>query len=142
MKIIGLVGGIGPASTLEYYLGIIEKCQKEQGNDIYPEIIIDSVDMSLCDRALAKKDYDRLSNYLLSSLNHLKDAGAEIAAITANTEHIIWDMICHRFPLSVISIVDATVHEITRRGLKRVLVFGTAFTMQSGLYETARLKII
>lgn len=137
MKKIGLIGGIGPASTVEYYLGIIEKCRREQGEKTYPEIVIDSVNMSLHDSALIEKDYARLSDYLMCCLQNLKAAGAEIAAITANTEHIVWDMICHKFPLPVISIVDATINEIKRRGFKRVLVFGTTFTLQSGLYEKA-----
>lgn len=140
MKKIGLVGGIGPASTVEYYMGIIGKCHKEQGEHSYPEIVIDSVNMSLHDMALAEKAYIRLGEYLISSLFNLKAAGAEIAAITANTEHIIWDMVCDKFPLPVISIVDSTVSEIKRRGFKRTLVFGTTFTMQSGLYENALSK--
>lgn len=134
MKKIGLVGGIGPASTVEYYLGIMEKSRVE---NIYPEIVIDSVNMAQHDKALVEKDYDRLCGYLLSSLSALKAAGAEIAAITANTEHIVWDVICDRFPLPVISIVDAVVREIERMNFKRVLVFGTFFTLNSGLYENA-----
>lgn len=137
MKKIGLVGGIGPASTVEYYLGIIEKSRIEQGEDVYPEIVIDSVNMLQHEKALAEKDYDKLCDYLFRSLCNLKAAGAEIAAITANTEHIVWNMICDRFPLPVISIVDATVREMEQRGFKKVLVFGTIFTLKSGLYENA-----
>ena len=140
MKKIGLVGGIGPASTMEYYLGIIEKCHKEQGRDRYPEIVIDSVNMSLHDSALAEKDYERLGDYLVASLNNLKAAGAEIAAITANAEHIVWNEVSHRFPLPVLSIVDATISEIKRKGFKKVLVIGTTFVLQSGLYESLLKK--
>lgn len=140
MKKIGLVGGIGPASTVEYYLGLIAKCHKNQGNDIYPEIVIDSVNMAKHDRALTECDYDSLCDYLVCSLSSLKAAGAEITAITANTEHIVWDRVCDRFPLPVISIVDATVNEIKRQGYKRILVFGTAFTLRSGLYKNALEK--
>lgn len=137
VKKIGLVGGLGPASTVEYYLGIIEKTRIEQGADVYPEIVIDSVNMSQHDKALMEKNYDKLCDYLLESLSNLKAAGAEIAAITANTEHIVWNMICDRLPLPVISIIDATVREIKQKGFKKVLVFGTMFTLKSGLYEHA-----
>ena len=71
MKKIGLVGGIGPASTVEYYLGIIEKNRIAHGDNIYPEIVIDSVNMAQHDKALAEKDYDKLCGYLLS-LNRKK----------------------------------------------------------------------
>ena len=114
MKKIGLVGGIGPASTIEYYLGIIQKSLNEQNNSVYPEIVIDSVNMLKHDVALENGDYSVLGEYLLSSLTNLKAAGAEIAAITANTEHIVWDRICNNFPLPVISIVEETVKELKR----------------------------
>ncbi len=137
MKKIGLVGGIGPASTVEYYLGIIKKCRIEQRGNIYPEIVIDSVNMLQHDKALAENDYDKLAQYLLRSLSNLKAAGAELAAITANTEHIVWNMVHSKFPLPVISIVEATIREIKRKGFKNVLVFGTMFTLKSKLYENA-----
>lgn len=137
MKKIGLVGGIGPASTVEYYLGIIKKCRIEQRGNVYPEIVIDSVNMLQHDKALAENDYDKLAHYLLHSLSNLKAAGAELAAITANTEHIVWNMAHSKFPLPVISIVEATIREIKRKGFKNVLVFGTMFTLKSRLYENA-----
>lgn len=137
MKKIGLVGGIGPASTVEYYLGIIKKCRIEQRGNVYPEIVIDSVNMLQHDKVLAENDYDKLAHYLLRSLSNLKAAGAELAAITANTEHIVWNMVHSKFPLPVISIVEATIREIKRKGFKNVLVFGTMFTLKSRLYENA-----
>ena len=137
MKKIGLVGGIGPASTVEYYLGIIKKCRIEQRGNVYPEIVIDSVNMLSHDKVLAENDYDKLAHYLLRSLSNLKAAGAELAAITANTEHIVWNMVHSKFPLPVISIVEATIREIKRKGFKNVLVFGTMFTLKSRLYENA-----
>ena len=140
MKKIGLVGGIGPASTIEYYTGLIQKCQKELGENVYPEIVIDSVNMTVHDEAFRRKDYDKLCEYLLESLSNLKAAGAEIAAITANTEHIVWDMLLDKIPLPVISIVEAVVNTIKVGKFKRVLVFGTEFTLQSGLYEKALQK--
>lgn len=137
MKKIGLVGGLGPASTVAYYLGLVEKCQAQYGTDVYPEIVIDSVNMSRHTEVLQKNDYDTLCELLLKSLNNLKNAGAQFAAITANMEHIVWDMVQERFPLPVISILDAVVEEIKKCGYQRVLVFGTDFTMKSGMYEKA-----
>lgn len=121
MKKIGLVGGLGPASTVYYYLGLIKRCQSQNGKNAYPKIVIDSADMSEHTEAFEKNDYDKICKLLLKSLADLKAAGAELAAITANTEHIVWNKICDRFPLPVISIVDAAVNQIMRDGYKRVL---------------------
>lgn len=121
---------------------LIDKTQREQGQTVYPEIVIDSVNMTLHDRALVEKDYDRLADYLIESMENIRAAGAEIAAITANTEHIIWDMVCQRFTLPVVSVVDATINEIKKNGYKRVLVFGTVFTLKSGRYDNLNTTLI
>ena len=68
MKKIGLIGGIGPASTVEYYLGLIQKSLAEQNNSIYPEIVIDSVNMLKHDVALENGDYSVLGNIYFQSL--------------------------------------------------------------------------
>lgn len=135
MKKIGLVGGIGPASTLDYYLGLIERCRAEFGENVYPEIVIDSVSLTTATDFFAQNDFDGNAQLMLKSLADLKAAGAEIAAITANTEHIVWDKIKDFFEIPVVSIVEATAAEILRKGYKRVLILGTIFTMKSGLYE-------
>ena len=85
MKKIGLVGGIGPASTVDYYLGLIEKCRAEFGENVYPEIVIDSVSLTAATDFFAQNDFDGNAKPMLRSLADLKAAGAEIAAITANT---------------------------------------------------------
>lgn len=135
MKKIGLVGGIGPASTVDYYLGLIERCRAEFGENVYPEIVIDSVSLTTATDFFAQNDFDGNAQLMLKSLADLKAAGAEIAAITANTEHIVWDKIKDFFEIPVVSIVEATAAEILRKGYKRVLILGTIFTMKSGLYE-------
>lgn len=117
---------------------LIDKTQREQGQTVYPEIVIDSVNMMLHDRALVEKDYDRLADYLIESIENLRAAGAEIAAITANTEHIIWDMVCQRFTLPVVSVVDATINEIKKKpGDVSVPVLNTTLIHIEEIYKRA-----
>ncbi len=137
MKKIGLVGGLGPASTIEYYSGLIELCRNEYGKDVYPEIVIDSVNMAQHTAAFDKGDFDEVARLLLKSLENLRAAGAELAAVTANTEHIVWDMIKDRLPLPAVSIISSVVEEIQRQKYKKVVVLATRWTMESGLYEKA-----
>lgn len=117
---------------------LIDKTQREQGQTVYPEIVIDSVNMTLHDRALVEKDYDRLADYLIESIENIRAAGAEIAAITANTEHIIWDMVCQRFTLPVVSVVDATINEIKKKpGDVSVQVLNTTLIHIEEIYKRA-----
>lgn len=140
MKKIGLMGGLGPASTVEYYLELVRLCQKNWGEEAYPRIVIDSVDLGVHTEYFNRQDYQTIGDFIYESLTALKNAGAELAAITANTEHIAWDYVKDRLPLPTISIVDTAVDEIKRKGYKKVLVFATVWTLKSGLYEKAILE--
>lgn len=140
MKKIGLVGGLGPASTVDYYMDLVKLCHENFGENVYPRIVIDSVDLGIHTEYFNKQDYKTIGDFIYESLVVLKNAGAEVAAVTANTEHIAWDYVKDRLPLPTISIVDATIAEIKRKGYKRVLTFATSWTLQSGLYEKAILE--
>ena len=135
MKKIGLVGGMGPVSTIDYYMDLIDMYREDLGLDEYPDIAIDSINMTKMLSALAVDDHATVCKMITSSIHNLKLAGAEIAAICSNTPHIVWDEMADTFELPTISIVDAAVDEMLRQGYQRVLIFGTVYTMQSGLYE-------
>ena len=134
----GIIGGIGPASTVDYYNGIIEKYIEAKGT--YPELVIDSIDMNkMCDY-FENKDYSNALSMLVSAVYNLKNAGAEYAAIASNTPHIIFDEINRCSPLPIISIVEETCKYIAANGFKKVLVLGTGFTMKSELYNKSLTK--
>ena len=141
MQKIGLVGGIGPASTIEYYRELVALYRKDTQLNQYPEIVIDSVDMLKHDKAIRNKEYDLLADYLMESLENLKAAGAKVAAITANTEHIVWSKICNKLPLPTVNLLDVVMGEIERKKFKNILILGTEWTMESRVFESSILKI-
>lgn len=134
MKRIGLIGGMGPESTLDYYSKITDAF-KTDGDLNYPEIIIYSVNLSEFLGMMRAKAYEKIPPLLLDRINALKKAGADFAAITANTPHMFYDEISAKSPLPLISIVEATCQETIRRKLKRPGLFGTGFTMASTFFQ-------
>lgn len=132
---IGIVGGIGPASTLDYYSGLITRYTSRSKS--YPQIAIESIDMNAMLEHFQKSDYDAVCDQIVGAIYNLRNAGAECAAIASNTPHILFDRIREKSPLKLISIVDVTCDYIEARGYRNVLVLGTAFTMKSGMYEAA-----
>lgn len=137
MKKAGIVGGLGPASTLDYYSGIIDGFRKRTGHENYPEIIINSINMTEMLTYVADKDWDKLVRLMLGAVTSLADAGAEFAAIASNTPHIVFDRLENSSPLPLISIVDETCGYARSKNCKKAVVFGTWFTMSSGLYSEA-----
>lgn len=134
----GIIGGIGPASTVDYYNGIIEKYLEIEKT--YPELVIESIDMNRMCGYFENKDYSNALSMLVSAVHNIKNAGAEYAAIASNTPHIIFDEICCNSPLPIISIVEETCKYIAANGFKKVLVLGTGFTMKSELYTKSLIN--
>jgi aspartate racemase len=129
---VGLVGGLGPESTIDYYRRILADWQRHDPSTA-PSIVIDSLDVS---RALRLVEHDRaaLVEYLLDSLRRLAGAGATFAAMTANTPHIVFDELAARSPLPLLSIVEVCAAEARRRGFRTVALLGTRFTMEAPFY--------
>lgn len=85
MKKLGLIGGLGPESTLQYYKSILYGVQKRVGADFFPNITIESLNVFKVFEYCGVKDYDGLASYLLAALKSLANAGADFGAIGANT---------------------------------------------------------
>jgi len=134
MKRIGIVGGLGPEATVDYYKELISTFNTRDGDIKYPEIIIYSVNMYEFLQLLKEKKHEQATVYLLEKIESLRQAGAEFAAMSANTPHMLFEPVSQRSPLPLISIVEATRKEASRKGLKRPGLLGTGFTMNSSFY--------
>jgi aspartate racemase len=134
MKKIGIIGGLGPEATIDYYKEIINSFKNENGDLIYPEIIIYSVNMSEFLNLMKEKKYDQVTTFLLEKIEGLKRAGAEFAVLSANTPHLLFDRIKEKCGIPLISIVEAACDESIKRGYKRTGLFGTGFTMEASFF--------
>jgi len=137
LKKVGIIGGIGPASTLDYYSGIINGIRARDCSDNYPEIIIYSINMTEMLSYISNKDWDALTEMLLAAVRILACSGVDFAAIASNTPHIVFDRVQSRSALPLISIVDATCRYAKELNVQKAVVIGTRFTMGSGLYSEA-----
>jgi aspartate racemase len=135
MKRIGLIGGLGPESTIDYYREIINSFKDDQGTLSYPEMVIYSVNLSEFLNYMKAKAYDQVIAGFLEKISALRKAGADFAAITANTPHMLFRQISEKSELPLVSIVEAACNEAVRRGLKNPGLFGTGFTMSATFYQ-------
>lgn len=134
MKKIGIIGGLGPESTLDYYKRITSFFQQHNQNFSTPEIIIYSVDMSELFAYVADQRWQALADWLASKVTALKNAGAEFAVISSNTPHIVFDKLQPQAALPMISIVEATLEAAKAKGFKKIGLLGTGLTMQSNFF--------
>jgi aspartate racemase len=84
---------------------------------------------------VAKKEFQALGDYLSSEIQKLKDGGADFAALASNTPHIVFEQLRKRSVIPLISIVEAARTYAQNHGLKKLGLFGTQSTMQSGFYQ-------
>jgi len=134
MRTLGIVGGLGPDSTVDYYLSIIEAYRRRVGDDSSPSLLIDSLDVRRGIRMLDNGALEDLTDYLATSLERLAKAGADLAVIAANTPHIVFDQLEPRSPIPLISIVRATRDAALAAGARRPALLGTGFTMSGDFY--------
>lgn len=134
MKTLGIVGGIGPESTIEYYRFIIAEYRKRTGDDSYPHILIDSIDVTHGTALLTSGDLDALADYVSAGFQRLARAGAGFGLMAANSPHIAFDAIQQRSPLPLLSIVQATCDHSKKNGMRRLALLGTGFTMKGRFF--------
>ena len=134
MKSLGIVGGIGPESTIEYYRFILDGYRARMTDGSAPHLIIDSVDVNRGIAMLDANDLAGLADYVSASVDRLMRAGAQVGLIAANTPHLVFDEVQQRAAIPMISIVEAVCNHARALGLKRLGLLGTGFTMRARFY--------
>jgi aspartate racemase len=146
MKTLGIVGGLGPESTIEYYRFLLAAYRERRPDGSSPAIIINSLDVQRGIALLNANQLAELEDYLVVAVQSLARAGAEFALIAANTPHIVFDPVQRRSPIPLISIVEAACEAAQRLRLTRLALLGTGFTMQGRFYpdvfSRANLELI
>jgi aspartate racemase len=134
MKTLGIIGGLGPESTLDYYQRIIALFRERTGDEHYPEFIILSVDLRKGLDFMDANDLSGMADYLLEGIGKVARAGADFGIISANTPHIVFDEVASKSPIPLISIVEATRAAAKMQNLKRLALLGTRYTMHAPFY--------
>jgi aspartate racemase len=137
---LGIIGGIGPESTIEYYRQLQAAWRAKRPDGSAPAILINSIDVNKMLGMIAAGKLAEVTGYLASEVERLEHAGADFGLLAANTPHVVFDEIRQRVSLSILSIVEATRDEARTRGLGRLGLFGTRFTMQGQFYPQVFMR--
>lgn len=135
MKTIGILGGMSFESTTVYYQEINQLINKNLKSSHSAKILLYSFDYRELEILLEQNDWEKITHRLITQANKLKLAGADFLLIGANTMHIVADQIEEATQLKICHIVDATLENVKSLKLKKVLLLGTKYTMQSSIYQ-------
>jgi aspartate racemase len=140
MKTVGIIGGIAPESTIQYYRLIIQSYREQKNDGRYPSILINSIDMKTMLDLIGANKLPEVIEYLVGEVKKLSVAGADFGLMASNTSHIVFDDIQQQSPIPLISIVEVTRLAAQTLGVKKVGLFGTRFTMQGHFYSEELAK--
>ncbi|MFZ3579487.1 aspartate/glutamate racemase family protein [Virgibacillus sp. DJP39] len=136
MKRAGIIGGLGPESTVEYYQSFIHKYQDRMNSKkILPELFINSINMYKVFQLISEDKINELVEYVGSAAQKLEEIGADFVVISANTPHIVFDEVRKKVTVPMISIVESTYEKADQLGLQNVGMLGTKFTMENDFFK-------
>ncbi len=135
MKKIGIIGGLGPESTVDYYKEIISAFNTQYKELAYPEMIIYSANINKLLEFVNSKKWPEFAEWLGEKVTSVYRAGAEFAAIASNTPHIVFEEVRKKSPIPLLSIVEETCKEAGKLKAKRIGLMGTRLTMESDFYK-------
>ncbi|MCD1295865.1 aspartate racemase [Methanocella sp. CWC-04] len=135
MKTIGLIGGMSWESSIEYYRIINESVRDRLGGLHSAKCIMCSVDFEEIAKLQREGDWKELTEKMVGAARKLKTAGADFVIICTNTMHIMADDVRDQADIPLIHIADAAGQNIKEKGLKKVGLLGTKFTMEKDFYK-------
>lgn len=135
MRTIGLIGGMSWESSLHYYRLINEGVGRRLGGLHSAPIVMHSVDFAPIEKMQAEGRWDDAAAVLATAASGLARAGADFLVLCTNTMHRVADHIEAAVSIPLLHIADATGIEVRRRGLARVGLLGTRFTMEEAFYR-------
>lgn len=134
MKTLGIVGGIAPGSTVDYYRLLITAYRDQRQDGSYPSILINSIDLKRLLDLVGDNRLTELTDWLVREIERLARGGADFGLLASNTPHIVFEELSRRAPIPLLSIVEAARDAAVELGLRTVGLLGTRFTMQGRFY--------
>jgi aspartate racemase len=132
-RILGIVGGLGPESTLDYYRMALDIWRERTSGASHPRLLIDSLDGVHIFELGHRQAWGDVGKAIADSLARLGAAGAGMALIASNTAHLALDAIGPT-AIPLIHIADATAARAVATGHRRLGLLGTRYTMTSAMF--------
>jgi aspartate racemase len=126
MRNLGLIGGLGPGATVQYYEQLVQATPGE--------MLLIHADIDYVRGFVERKDLDGLAAYFARLIERLAAGGATVAAISAVTPHICIRQLERITPLPLVDITKTIADEVRARGYRKVALFGTRFVVESSMF--------
>lgn len=131
---IGVVGGVGPASTVLYYQLLIAGTQARSSGRELPEVLVDSLDLNEIEEFMARGDMQGLEDRVVRSVAGLGDGGCDSVVIACNSMHLVYDRVASRVAVPMVNLIEAVINATLHGGYRSVGLLAATFVVRGGLY--------
>jgi len=135
MKTIGLIGGMSWESTVTYYQMINEGIKDSLGGLHSAKVLLYSVDFFEIEALMSRGAWDDAAELLGDVAHRLEAAGADMILICTNTLHKVAPQVQSRIRVPLVHIAEAAAEELLSKGITRVGLLGTKYTMMQEFYR-------
>jgi len=135
MKTIGMIGGMSWESSIEYYRIINETVKEKLGGLHSAKNLMYSVDFSEIETLQHENRWDEATQAMIEAAQHIEAGGADFLIICTNTMHKMADEVEAAIGIPLLHIADATADVIKAKGLSKIGLLGTKFTMEEDFYR-------
>ena len=132
---LGVIGGMGPLATVKFYDKVVLNTDAHNDNEHIDLVVLNHSTMPDRTRCIIEKKDLEFLNVIKKDLEILDNIGVDVVAIPCNTSHYFYDKFSKYTKLKIINMIEETILEIKRRGVKQVAVFGTIGTLNSKVYD-------
>lgn len=132
---LGVIGGMGPLATVKFYDKVVLNTDAHNDNEHIDLVVLNHSTMPDRTRCIIEKKDLEFLNIIKKDLEILDNIGVDVVAIPCNTSHYFYDEFSKYTNLKIINMIEETILEIKRRGVKQVAVFGTIGTLNSKVYD-------
>jgi aspartate racemase len=133
-RVLGLVGGLGPESTMDYYRRLVDEYHSRAGRDSHPPLLIDSLDGGPLIGPMVAGDVQPARTAVARALEALAAGGAGLGIICSVATHVVFDDVARRSPIPLLSIVQATRRAAAAAGIQRPALFGTRVATEGAYF--------
>lgn len=140
MKTIGILGGMSLESSAVYYKLLNEKINTRLGGFSSCKCILNSVDFGIIEPMVRDDYWTTIDKILSNEACNIEKAGADFLIVASNTAHLSYEAIVNSITIPFIHISDATGNAIAQKGLKKVALLGTRYTMEKDFYRNFIFK--
>lgn len=135
MKTIGIIGGMSWESTVTYYQELNQGIKLALGGLHSAKVILNSVDFAEVEALQRSGDWQANADILCRAAQSLERAGADFLVIATNTMHKVAEQVEESVTMPLLHIADATGEQLSKQGITKIGLLGTAFTMEQNFYK-------